>query len=77
MKEKLIDFIVETVDFDECQFTYGKMSIGRCSLRNVNPCLYDKLQDLVDIFVEDHELPIDWFENNFIDIDDLFDDVLV
>lgn len=77
MKKKLIDYIIDNVGFDEFEFTYGRMCMERCSLRSVNSVLYDRLEGLVKDFVEDNELSEGWFDENFIDIDDLFEEVLV
>ena len=49
------------------------MCIERAPLRMVNNNLYNKLSDLIDDFLQDNDLTDEWFEETFIDIEDLFD----
>ena len=76
MEERLIDFIKNNISLEDCQYTYSKMCIERIPLRYANNQLYNKLGDLVDDFVADNELPLEWFEESFINIEDLFERLL-
>lgn len=76
MKEKLIEFIKENVSIEDINYTFSRMCIERSSLRYQNNNLYNQLSDLVDDFIVDNELSEEWFEETFIDIEDLFEDLL-
>ena len=76
MKEKLIEFIKENVSIEDINYTFSRMCIERTPLHYQNNNLYNQLSDLVDDFIADNELSEEWFEETFIDIEDLFEDLL-
>lgn len=73
IKDKLIEFLKDNIDNADVQVTYSRMCIERAPLRMVNNNLYNKLSDLVDDFLQDNDITDEWFEETFIDIEDLFD----
>ena len=76
MKEKLIEFIKENVSIEDINYTFSRMCIESTPLCYQNNNLYHQLSDLVDDFIADNELSEEWFEETFIDIEDLFENLL-
>ena len=76
MEERLIEFIKDNISLEDCQYTYSKMCVERIPLRYANNQLYNKLGDLVDDFVADNELPLEWFDQSFINLEELFERLL-
>lgn len=73
MREELIEFVKSNIDSMDIEYTYSQMCIQRVPLHYANNNLYNQLSDLVDDFVSDNELSEEWFEETFIDIEDLFE----
>ena len=49
------------------------MCISKCPLYSQNPNLYGHIQDLMEDFGLDNDLEENWFEDEFIDAEDMFD----
>ena len=76
MDKKLISFLLDSISIEDCRYTYSKMCLERISLHVANNTLYDKFNSLISDFIEDNELGDEWFENNFIDVEEVFEIVL-
>ena len=71
MKQKIIDFISSQVDMDRVNLAVKYMYYHREPLSRVNPDLYDEIQDLLEEYGEDNELPEGWYLLDDIDPEDL------
>lgn len=73
MKEELIEYVKNNVNSSDVEYTYSQMCIQRVPLHYANNNLFNQISDLVDDFISDNELSEEWFEETFIDIEDLFE----
>lgn len=85
MKRKLFQECVEYVfnnfntlsfDYDDVTYTYTKMCVHRTSLQTQNYDLYIHIFDLIQDFGLDNELNEDWYIEEDIDVEDVFDKLL-
>lgn len=75
-RDKLIDFMIARLDVYHLSNVYSLMCYERIPLSVANNSLYYMLIDLVDEFKMDNDLSDSWFEENFMDIDELFEEIL-
>lgn len=71
MKQKIIDFVSAQVDIDRVNLAIKYMALNRAPLYHVDPGLYDEIQDLLEEYGEDNELPEGWWMSEDIDPEDL------
>lgn len=71
MKQKIIDFVSAQVDIDRVKLAIKYMAFNRAPLSHVDPGLYDEIQDLLEEYGEDNELPEGWYLLDDIDPEDL------
>ena len=71
MKQKIIDFVSAQVDMDRVNLAIKYMALNRAPLSHVDPGLYDEIQDLLEEYGEDNELPEGWYLLDDIDPEDL------
>lgn len=57
----------------DAKYTYSQMCISNCPLYYQNPNLYGHIQDLMEDFGLDNDLEENWFDDEFIDAEDMFD----
>lgn len=75
-RDKLIDFMIARLDVYHLSNVYSLMCYERIPLQVANNSLYYMLDDLVEEFKMDNDLSDSWFEENFMDIDELFEEIL-
>ena len=71
MKKEIIDFVSAQVDIDRVNLAIKYMALNRAPLSHVDPSLYDQIQDLLEEYGEDNELPEGWYLLDDIDPEDL------
>lgn len=71
MKKEIIDFVSAQVDIDRVNLAIKYMALNRAPLSHVAPGLYDQIQDLLEEYGEDNELPEGWWMSEDIDPEDL------
>lgn len=71
MKQEIIDFVSGQVDIDRVKLAIKYMELNRAPLSHVDPGLYDEIQDLLEEYGEDNELPEGWYLLDDIDPEDL------
>ena len=71
MKKEIIDFVSAQVDIDRVNLAIKYMALNRAPLSHVDPGLYDQIQDLLEEYGEDNELPEGWYLLDDIDPEDL------
>lgn len=71
MKKEIIDFVSAQVDIDRVNLAIKYMVLNRAPLSHVDPGLYDQIQDLLEEYGEDNELPEGWYLLDDIDPEDL------
>lgn len=71
MKKEIIDFISAQVDMDRVNLAVKYMYYQRAPLSHVDPGLYDEIQDLLEEYGEDNDLPEGWYLIDDIDPEDL------
>lgn len=73
--KELLEYCIRHFDFPKSEVDIALRGINnyRCGLDFANPRLYEYMKGLVDEFIQENELPEDWFEDEFEgDIDKLF-----
>lgn len=71
MKQEVIQFISSQVDMDRVNLAIKYMALNRAPLSHVDPGLYDQIQDLLEEYGEDNDLPEGWYLLDDIDPEDL------
>lgn len=72
--EKALSYVRKNIDMDYLAFVSSKASAMRCPISLVDPLFADTVYDLLEEFVDDNELPENyWME--FGDIDDILNEL--
>lgn len=77
MERKLIDFVESNLDSFTIINAASKMAMEKKTLRDIDAVLYERIGDLTDQFIEDHELSEEWVEQNFLSAEDVFESILM
>ena len=75
MEAKIIDFVEKELSRETILCVGSKMSMNKITLREADAALYERIGDLIDQFVEDNELDAEWFEENFLSAEDVFESI--
>lgn len=70
MNKDVIKFVSDNVDQDRVKLAWKHMDIRRAPLSVVDDVLYDEIQDLLEEYGEDNDLPEGWWMADY-DIDEL------
>ena len=74
IKEKVLNYVRKNIDKDYLDYLSNKANAMRCPISLVDPLFADTVYDLLEEFVDDNELPENyWME--FVDIDDIFNEL--
>lgn len=76
MRNKAIEYLQNNISSIDADFANYIMKKDKVNLQTANEQLYNNIKELLDKFVETHELSEDWIEENFIDIDDILNYLL-
>ena len=76
MRDKAIEYLQNNIASGDADFANYIMKKDNVNLQTAYEPLYNKIKELLDKFVETHELSEDWIEENFIDIDDILNYLL-
>ena len=75
MEAKIIDFVEKELGRETILYVGSKMSMNKMTLREADAVLYERIGDLIDQFVEDNEIDAEWFEENFLSAEDVFESI--
>lgn len=74
IKEKALNYVRKNIDEAYLAFLSNKANVMRCPISLVDPLFADTVYDLLEEFVDDNELPENyWME--FGDIDDILNEL--
>lgn len=76
LQQELITHIKHTISNEVLSYTYSKMCYERVPLKIVDCYLYNQIDDMVQEFIQDNDLTQEWFEENFIDVEAVFEECL-
>lgn len=76
MRNKAIEYLQNNISSIDADFANYIMKKDKVNLQTANEQLYNNIKELLEKFVETHELSEDWIEENFIDIDDILNYLL-
>ena len=76
MRNKAIEYLQNNISSIDADFANYIMKKDKVNLQTANEQLYNNIKELLDKFVETHELSENWIEENFIDIDDILNYLL-
>ena len=75
MEAKIIDFVEKELGRETILYVGSKMSMNKMTLREADAVLYERIGDLIDQFVENNEIDAEWFEENFLSAEDVFESI--
>ena len=76
MRNKAIEYLQNHISSIDADFANYIMKKDKVNLQTANEQLYNNIKEMLEKFVETHELSEDWIEENFIDIDDILNYLL-
>lgn len=79
MAENLIQYVDNNFNYSiyDLQYTYSQMCMNKTNLMEENERLYEHISNLIEDFVIDNDLEEDWAEDFGIDVQDVFEKVLI